>query len=456
MKITMPQGARYIIQKLNNNGYEAYIVGGCVRDSILGKEPNDWDITTNAKPEQVKAIFGRTVDTGIEHGTVTVIIDRCHAGNMDENTECVPYTFEVTTYRVDGKYADHRRPESVEFTANLEEDLKRRDFTINAMAYNDKDGVIDIFGGIDDLSAGIIRAVGKPADRFDEDALRILRAERFAAQLGFSIERETKNAMREQAKYLKDISAERIQVELTKLITSDNPGRLEEAYELGITKIILPEFDVMMETEQNNPYHMYTVGMHTIKVLENIPANPVLRYSALLHDSGKPVSKTTDKKGIDHFVGHPEKSAEIARVVLRRLKLDNNTVDRVCRLVRNHDYGIGGVSEKGFRRFLSKLGRENYTDLISLKEADIASQSKYKLDMRLTILDKMNGYYEKIIANNHCLTIKELAIDGNYLINEMGMKPGKQLGDTLKYLLDKVLDNPELNSVEQLAKLVKR
>ena len=465
MKINMPQGAKYIIEQLNNQGFEAYIVGGCVRDSILGRKPSDWDITTSARPEQIKEIFGRTVDTGIEHGTVTVIVDKYHAGNAHAvdttasdktipDTE-VPYTFEVTTYRVDGEYRDHRRPASVEFTASLEEDLKRRDFTINAMAYNDTKGVVDIFGGIQDLESGIIRAVGKASDRFDEDALRILRAERFAAQLGFDIDEDTKKAMSKQAEFLRDISAERIQVELTKLIMSDNPGRLAEAYELGLTRIILPEFDVMMETEQNNPYHMYTVGMHTIKVLENIPSDMVLRYSALLHDIGKPATRTTDEKGIDHFNGHPRKSGEMARTILRRLKLDNNTIDRTCRLVSNHDYGIGGISENGFRRFLSRLGIENFRDLMTLKEADVAGQSKYRLDYRLTLLNRMNSYYEKIVANNYCLTIRELAIDGSYLINNMGMKPGKELGDVLKYLLERVLDEPECNTVEQLTELVK-
>lgn len=450
----MPMGAAYIIDELTKHGYEAFIVGGCVRDSVLGKTPNDWDITTSARPEQVKTIFGRTVDTGIEHGTVTVIVDRIHAGN--EIKDAVPYTFEVTTYRVDGEYRDHRRPAEVTFTASLEEDLKRRDFTINAMAYNDEEGIVDIFGGMDDLEKGIIRCVGSAGERFDEDALRILRAVRFAAQLGFVIEEETKLAMVKQAKFLKDISAERIQVELTKLITSPYPDKLIDAYELGLTAIILPEFDAMMKTEQNNPYHQYNVGIHTIKVMENVPPDKILRYSALLHDSGKPSTRTTDDEGVDHFYEHPEASEKIAKAVLRRLKLDNDTIDRTCKLVANHDFGINGVSKKQFRRFLSRLGAEYFEELMSLKEADIAGQSKYRLKERLEVLDSMHSFYEEIVENSYCLTIKDLAIDGRYLIEVLGMTPGKQMGVILKRLLDCVLESPELNTVERLTELARK
>ena len=349
-KIEMPAGARYIIEQLNNSGYEAFIVGGCVRDSLLGKNPSDWDITTSATPYQVKELFARTIDTGIQHGTVTVLVDRKITGNMGEAGATSEYAFEVTTYRVDGIYEDHRRPKEVSFTSNLDEDLKRRDLTINAMAYNDEQGVIDIFGGVKDLKAGIVKCVGNPTDRFDEDALRILRAVRFAAQLDFQIEEETKIAMKKQCGFLKDISAERIQVELTKLIISDNPRKLVEAYELGLTAIILPEFDRMINTPQNNPHHLYNVGLHTIKVMENIPKNMVLRYTALLHDSGKPETRTTDEKGIDHFYGHQEISSKITVEVLRRLKLDNNTIDATKKLVLYHDYGLRHADITGSKR----------------------------------------------------------------------------------------------------------
>ena len=455
-KICMPAGAEYIIEQLNKHGYEAYIVGGCVRDSLLGKSPNDWDITTSATPLQVKEIFKRTVDTGIQHGTVTVLVDKdIVAKGRPEHAGI--YAFEVTTYRIDGKYEDHRRPTEVLFTASLEEDLKRRDFTINAMAYNDTDGVIDIFGGIDDLNNHVVRCVGNPSDRFDEDALRILRAVRFAAQLGFEIAETTRVAMKEQAKYLRDISAERIQVELTKLITSDNPKRLVEAYNLGITEIILPEFDEMMKTQQNNPHHLYSVGMHTIKVMENVPNTPAYRYAALFHDVGKPACKHTGDDGIDHFYGHHKVSEKMAKDILRRLKMDNATINQVSRTVLYHDYGISWeadeISIKAFRRFVAKLGIENAADFFVIREADIAGQSDYRLEDKNKALNKMKELYNVIKEEAHCLKISDLAIDGKVLM-DLGMKPGKDMGDMLSYLLELVLDEPKLNEKEKLISLV--
>lgn len=455
-KIDMPIGARFIIEQLNDAGYEAYIVGGCVRDSILGKVPNDWDITTSATPYQVKEIFRRTVDTGIQHGTVTVLVDKNIVAKGKPEHGGV-YAFEVTTYRVDGEYEDHRRPNSVEFTTSLEEDLKRRDFTINAMAYNDIDGVIDIFGGIDDLNNHVVRCVGNPSDRFDEDALRILRAVRFAAQLGFEIDDATRNAMSEQAEFLKNISAERIQVELTKLITSDNPGRLVEAYELGLTKIILPEFDAMMQTQQNNPYHKYTVGIHTIKVMENVPKDTAYRYAALFHDAGKPVCKTTGADGVDHFYGHQKVSEKMSKDIMRRLKMDNATIDRVARIVLYHDYGIDGQDDatniKAFRRFVAKMGLENMPDFFVIRRADMAGQSDYDLEHRTKCIVTMEQLYATIRDEEHCLKISDLAIDGKALM-ELGMKPGRDMGDMLKFLLEIVLDSPELNQKDILVAAV--
>ena len=457
MKIEIPTGAAYILQQLNKHGYEAYIVGGCVRDSLLGKQPNDWDITTSAKPEEVKAIFHRTIDTGIQHGTVTVLVDReildDGRGSPASHTD---YAFEVTTYRVDGVYTDHRRPESVCFTASLEEDLKRRDFTINAMAYNPEQGVIDIFGGQEDLEKGIIRCVGEASERFDEDALRILRAVRFAAQLDFVIEDQTREAMRDQAKFLKDISAERICTELTKMIVSKHPERLEEAYEPGLTNIFLPEFDRMMQTPQNNPYHLYDVGRHTLQVMRAVSATPVLRYAALLHDVGKPECKTTDETGVDHFYGHQELSAKMARTILRRLKLDNDTINQVCRLVRNHDYGLsgGGPGMKSFRRFVAQLGAEHFADFLEIRKGDMAGQSAYHLEQRRQVIAHMEAMYAEIIEQKQCLKLSELEISGKDLI-AIGVKPGPDMGRILKALLDRVLEEPELNTREQLLAIVK-
>lgn len=445
IKINAPKGARYIIKQLNKYGYEAYIVGGCVRDSLLGKEPNDWDITTSAKPDEVKSVFRRTIDTGIEHGTVTVLLDKDYE----------PNSFEVTTYRVDGEYRDHRRPVGVEFTASLEEDLKRRDFTINAMAYNDETGVVDIFGGMQDLEDGIVRCVGNPSERFDEDALRILRAVRFAAGLGFSIDEATMAAMKEQACYLSDISAERIQVELTKLITSPNPDRIVTAYELGITAVVLPEFDRMMQTLQNTPYHKYTVGMHTVHAMENIPPTPILRYSALLHDVGKPDTKTTDEKGVDHFLGHPDVSEKLARKILKRLRLDNNTIESVCRLVLYHDFGRTGIKPKTFRRFVSKIGIENMEDYLKLVKADLAAQSDYMAEKKYKIYDELTALYECALEESQCFTKKELLIGGRDLL-ELGVGQGREIGRILDRLLDMVLEEPGLNDRETLLNLAKR
>lgn len=277
MKIQLPDKVHHIITTLQDHGYEAYAVGGCVRDSILGRDPQDWDITTSATPLETKALFERTFDTGIEHGTITVLLEK--------------EGFEVTTYRIDGKYEDSRHPKEVQFTRSLEEDLKRRDFTINAMAYNEEAGLVDIFDGLQDLDQKVIRCVGNAGERFSEDALRILRAVRFSAQLGFDIEEKTREAISDLASNLRNISAERIQVELVKLLVSPYPERIRLAYELGITSVILPEFDVMMVTEQENLHHCYHVGEHTIHTMMNIAPEKVLRLTMLFHDMGKPATK---------------------------------------------------------------------------------------------------------------------------------------------------------------------
>ncbi|MBQ8148671.1 MAG: CCA tRNA nucleotidyltransferase [Lachnospiraceae bacterium] len=439
MKVQMPKEARYIIETLMQHGYEAYIVGGCVRDSILGKEPQDWDITTSATPEQTKALFRRTIDTGIEHGTVTVMMDKVG--------------YEVTTYRVDGKYEDHRRPKEVTFTASLLEDLKRRDFTINAMAYNDVEGIVDEFDGIGDLQKGIIRCVGVPQERFDEDALRILRAVRFAAQLNFAIEEETCQAIREKAEFLRDISAERIQVELTKLITSRNPERLINAYELGITKIVLPEFDAMMETEQNNIHHCYNVGEHSVEVMKHIDPQPILRWAALLHDVAKPMCRTTDETGVDHFYNHQKEGRPIAHRVLRRMKLDNDTIHTVERLVEWHDYALdGNITKKSLRKALNQMGPDLFDNYRKLRWADMMGQSDYRRQEKIEAYERLVQMQKEIMDASECLSIKELKIDGKKLI-QLGVQPGPAMGEILHYLLEQVLEQPELNSEEILTQL---
>lgn len=440
IKIEMPQDVRFIIGKLMEAGYEAYAVGGCVRDSLLGREPNDWDITTSATPYEVKDIFKRTVDTGLKHGTVTVML-------KNEG-------YEVTTFRIDGEYTDHRRPDGVTFTRELSEDLLRRDFTINAMAYNDDTGVVDLYGGTQDLEQGIIRCVGEADDRFDEDALRIMRAVRFAAQLGFEIEDKTREAAAKHAPELAKVSSERIETELTKLLVSPHPERLIDMYELGITKVILPEFDRMMETPQNSPFHRYDVGRHTVEVIRNVPATKTLRYAALLHDIGKPDCKTTDEAGVDHFKGHALRSEEMAQPILRRLKMDNDTIRDVRKIVYWHDYGISGkMTKKSVRRMLSKMGAEYFDSYVAIRRGDMAGQSDHLADWKKQVLEDIIKYHDEIIDEGDALSLKDLAIGGADLM-QLGIKPGPEMGRILADLLDKVLEEPSLNTKEELIRLI--
>ncbi|MCR4608949.1 MAG: CCA tRNA nucleotidyltransferase [Eubacterium sp.] len=439
MEITMPRKVAEIINELNTAGYEAYAVGGCVRDSILGREPSDWDITTSAMPEEVKAIFRRTVDTGIKHGTVTVLLG-------DD-------AFEVTTFRVDGEYTDHRHPEEVSFTRNLREDLLRRDFTINAMAYSDKTGIVDLYGGLEDIENKVIKAVGDPDARFDEDALRIMRAVRFAAQLDFTIEENTRQAIGRHTQFLKEVSAERIETELTKLIISDHPEKLIDAYELGITGVILPEFDMTMGVPQNNPYHRYDVGRHIIAVMQNTPATKKMRYTALFHDISKPECRTTDERGIDHFKMHAVLGADKAREIMRRLKMDNDTIYAVTRLIYWHDYGIkGDVTKRSLRRMMSKLGAENFPDYLAIRRADMAGQSDFRKEEKDEIYRNIEALYEEIIAEGDCLTIKDLAVNGGDIM-KLGIPAGPKIGEILSYLLERVMDDPSLNEKSDLITL---
>lgn len=451
MKIQIPEDVKYILEKLNNAGYEAYAVGGCVRDSVLDRNPDDWDITTSAKPEEIKAVFSKTIDTGIQHGTVTVM--RNHVG------------YEVTTYRIDGEYEDSRHPKEVTFTSDLLEDLKRRDFTINAMAYNHLNGendfikleeaetyktsgLVDAFGGIEDIQNKIIRCVGNPVHRFEEDALRMMRAVRFSAQLGYEIEEETQNAMKELAGNLAKISVERIQVELIKLLVSDHPMYLKKAYELGMTKIFLPEFDAAMETKQNNPHHKYSVGEHILHSMEYVEKDKILRLAMLLHDIGKPVVMEKDEEGIDHFYGHCDVGADMAYAILRRLRFDNDTIEKVCKLVRCHDWQLS-TKDGNLRKQIVKIGPDLFPLLLKVKEADVMSQSDYMREDKLQQIEEARRMYEVILKEKDCLRLKDMAITGRDLINA-GMKPGKEMGEMLQKIFEYVLENPEKNNKEEL------
>lgn len=434
IKITLPENVKFIIDKLEAAGYEAYAVGGCVRDSILGREPNDWDITTSAKPLETKALFKKSFDTGIKHGTISVLLGRD--------------IYEVTTFRIDGEYEDSRHPKEVTFTSDLKEDLLRRDFTINAMAYNPSVGLVDLYGGAEDLQNHIIRCVGNPHDRFSEDALRIMRAVRFAAQLNYDIEENTANAIKELAETLKNISAERIQTELVKLVTSDHPEFLKKAWELGITKVILPEFDRAMESEQNNPNHAYSVGEHTLKVMQNVPSDKVMRLAALFHDMGKVDTKTTDEQGVDHFYGHPEVSARIAAGVFNRLKFDNDTKTKVCRLVETHDWFIGAVPAH-IRRYINRIGEEYFPMIFEFNKADVLAQSNFNREEKLKDLDVLKEAYIKVKEAGDCVNIKDLAVTGSDVI-KAGVPAGPEVGRILKVLLEEVLDDSSKNTKEYL------
>lgn len=437
MQIELPEKVKLIIHTLTAAGFEAYAVGGCIRDSLLGRIPQDWDITTSAFPEQVKALFRKTIDTGIKHGTVTVLMDR--------------EGFEVTTYRIDGEYEDARHPKEVIFTRNLTEDLKRRDFTINAMAYNESNGLVDAFDGAGDLKRRVIRCVGDPRERFTEDALRMLRAVRFGAQLGFSIEEHTRAAIGELAPSLKRISAERIQTELVKLLVSDHPEEVRTLYETGISREIFPWLDEMMNTKQNNPHHCYTVGEHTLVTLKNVPADKVLRLTMLFHDMAKPRCLTVDEAGIYHFKGHPQEGARMAGEVMRQLKFDNDTIARVKALILWHDDNPP-VTPANIRRAIHRVGLRQYPDLFAVKRADTMGKNPSQQADMLAYIDDYEAQYRQIIEEEQCISLKELAVDGSDLI-AAGMKPGKNIGETLDYLLRRVLENPEYNNRETLLKL---
>ena len=427
--IKIPRSVAKVLARLHELGYEACVVGGCVRDSLIGVVPEDWDITTSAAPWQISAAFPRTIDTGIRHGTVTVRMDN--------------QSFEVTTYRVDGAYADHRHPDEVRFTSSLEEDLKRRDFTINAMAYNDKDGLIDLFHGREDLEKGIVRCVGTPQERFTEDALRIFRAVRFCAKLGFELDPDTKRAAAQLAPTLKLVSAERIRQELEKLITSPHPEMIRLAWECGITKVVLPEFDAMMDAVQNNAHHRITVGEHTIKTMCACAPDRILRLTMLLHDAGKPACQTLDENGVYHYHGHAQPGAVIARDVLQRLKYDKATERVVVQLIRNHSL-YPEQTDEGIRRAVVQIGEDLFELYLKVKRADISGQNPEVQGRKFRYMDEVEQIYRSILQRGDCLSLRQLAVSGDDLI-EAGIPKGRQIGQILNTLLDEVLSDPGKN-----------
>lgn len=439
-KFEINKDVRDILNQLHINGYEAYIVGGCVRDMILGHEPHDFDITTSAEPFEVKAIFERTIDTGLQHGTVTVI------------REGVGY--EVTTYRVDGTYLDNRRPSSVSFTKSLEEDLKRRDFTINAMAYCDKVGVVDLYGGMKDLEEGIVRCVGEPKERFTEDALRMLRAIRFAARFAFVIEEATVVAIKELSHLINKISAERIHMELTKTLCSKHPEYMERLVEYNLINHIMPEFEPNIGLIQNNPYHVYSVDQHTYKALGHIGSDEALRWTIYLHDIGKGYTKTTDDKGIDHFYGHQKVSALLSKDILNRLKFDNKTKDRILKLIDLHDYRYN-ANKQSTRKAMAKIGPNLFEDYIAVQRADMKAQAPDKLEVRAIDLDEKLMLYKEVLILGQCIQIKDLDIKGNDIM-DLGIQRGEAIGIILGQLLEMVIEEPKMNEKNILLEKAKK
>lgn len=434
--IDMPKGVKRILDIFQSNGFEAYAVGGCVRDSILGRKPEDWDITTNALPEDTMKLLGgafKVIPTGLKHGTLTLLDG---AGS----------SYEVTTYRIDGDYSDGRHPDEVSFTTSLREDLSRRDFTINALAYSDKTGIVDYFKGLRDIEKRIIRCVGDADKRFREDALRMMRGIRFAAQLGFEIEDNTKISILHNSDLIKNVSIERIQQEFNKIIIKD-PLKLKDLWESGLMKHFLPEYGLCIGLKQNHPYHIYTLDEHLLESMCHIDAQVDLRLIMLFHDIGKPLVKSTDEKGIDHFYNHEEISSREAEKILKRMRYDNKTIEKIKILIKYHDTVISG--KKGIRKLLSLMGEENLREFFKVKEADMLAQNREFYQKGHEGLEKIKKMLDEIIEEQDCFTLKDLKINGNDL-KSIGFKPDRRIGETLNLILDAVIENPELNEREKL------
>lgn len=442
--MNIPQGPDEILNRLTAAGFQAYAVGGCVRDSLLGTVPGDWDICTSALPEETEACFSdlRVVETGLKHGTVTVIF------------QGVPY--EITTFRSDGNYLDHRRPQQVNFVRTLKEDLLRRDFTINAMAVGLDEEIQDPFGGRQDLTDGIIRCVGDPDTRFTEDALRILRGLRFASRLGFSIAPETAAAMERNKNLLSYVSGERIYKELTGILIGTYAQSVLEQYG-GVLAAVLPEIQPSMGFLQRNPFHNRDVWQHTLEALGKSRPDPIVRWALLLHDLGKPDCFTLDDRGIGHFYGHPQRSMELAEQILDRFRGDKKTRDTICLLVRDHDREAPATI-KNARRWIARYGRDNVRLLLEVKRCDcLAHVDTPKTRARYNNLMEMTRLIRECLETERCFSVRDLPVKGGDVM-ALGVPAGPQVGRILEGLLDDVLDGacpPEREALlERLKRLI--
>lgn len=440
MKFKIPYYVENVLNVLHENGYNAYIVGGAVRDMIMGKEPSDYDVNTDALPDHIERIFKdyRTLNVGKRFGTVVVVQEEGFV--------------EVTTFRMDGEYLDGRRPKEVFFSDELKEDLSRRDFTINAMAYSKDKGVIDYFGGLEDIEKKLVQTVGNPRDRFAEDYLRILRAIRFATQLEFKIDKETKNACKLYGKNLLNISGERISGELFKILLSETPSYgMRLLNELDILCVILPELTNSIGFKQHNPHHDKDVFEHSLCVLDKVSPEIHLRLAALFHDIGKPYTFTCDEDGIGHFYGHNLVSSKITWDILLRLKTSNKIIKRTSTLIEKHMTIHDDFGEKGLKRLLSKVGEEDIFTLLELQEADrLCSNENVHID---DIIERKSNI-EEILNNSQAYEKKQLVIDGSDII-KLGYSEGEIIGEILDYLFEIVLEKPEKNNKDDLINIVK-
>ena len=419
--------AEKAIRLLKKKEYKAYLAGGCVRDLLLGKLPADWDITTSALPEETKAVFEgegfRTFDTGIKHGTVSVLFGR--------------EILEITTFRAESGYSDGRHPDEVTFICSAEEDVKRRDFTMNALLLDPDEGIIDYVGGQADIEAGIIRCVGDPNERFSEDALRIMRAVRFHSQLGFRMDPDTSEAVLSCRERLLAVSSERLQTELDKMLTGDFVYDALMNYK-DVLAVFLPELKPMFGFPQNNPHHQYDVWEHTAIAVKNILPERILRLTMLLHDSGKPHSVKKRPNGIWGFSGHPEVSADLSREALKRLRYPNHTVDTLTMLILQHDVELGTTIAE-VRRQMNRLGKENYRRLLLIRRADVMAQSEYMREEKLALLDHQTALYKEIASRNQPYRIRDLKVNGKDLL-DAGIPEGPMVGQILQELLELVMD----------------
>ena len=439
MQFDLPEDIVKILGILEQNGYESYVAGGAVRDMLMGRIPHDYDIATSARPEQIKKLFSKTIDTGIKHGTVTVVYNKMG--------------YEITAFRRDGKYNDGRHPEKVEYVTDVRSDVKRRDFTMNAIMFSPKRGIVDLFGGRGDISNKIIRCVGNPENRFREDALRMLRAVRFCAQLGFRIDFRVEKAIKKCAALIKKVSNERILEELNKILLSDNPDYIRKLHEYNLLKFIIPQLDVCFGEPQRNKYHIYDVGEHIMHAVKYTPKDYIIRWATLMHDIGKPCTSSTDQNGIIHFYGHHRESKRIAIDVLHRLRMDNDSIKSISILVDNHDVRVD-QTRQAVKRTMARTGAELFEKLMEIQKADNKAKNPVYYPEKEKRINAVYEIYRQILAEDQPYLVSHLVVNGTDLI-KIGYRPGREIGDVLKKLTDEVIINPKLNNREYLLRRAK-